>query len=93
MTTYPLERYLSTCFASSPSFGPDGQITFLRDVTGVPQVWELAAPGDWPRRRTFTDERVSFASWSPSGDELVFGMDAGGNERVEREASLGWLEQ
>jgi dipeptidyl aminopeptidase/acylaminoacyl peptidase len=79
-----IERYLNVRNAGSASMGPDGErISFLLDTTGVSQVWTLDAPGAWPEQRTFYDERVSFASWSPERDELVFGMDEGGNERVQ----------
>ncbi len=32
------------------------------------------------RQRTVYDERVSFAAWSPGGDALAFGKDAGADE-------------
>jgi dipeptidyl aminopeptidase/acylaminoacyl peptidase len=80
---YDLERYLSIRSAYGASFSPDGDLSFLLDTTGVPQVWTLTGPGDWPVQRTFADESVSFGSWSPERRELVFGMDEGGNERVQ----------
>ncbi|PSQ18583.1 S9 family peptidase [Halobacteriales archaeon QS_8_69_26] len=81
---YDIERYLNVRSAGSASFGPDGdRISFLMDTTGVSQVWTLSAPGEWPEQRTFYDERVTFASWSPEHPELVFGMDEGGNERAQ----------
>ncbi|WP_327051318.1 S9 family peptidase [Halomicrococcus gelatinilyticus] len=84
MATYDFERYLNVRSAHSASFGPDGErLTFLMDTTGVPQVWRLDEPRSWPTQMTFYDERVTFASWSPERDELVFGMDEGGNERAQ----------
>ncbi|WP_135805321.1 S9 family peptidase [Halorussus marinus] len=84
MPTYDFERYLNVRTASGPSFGPDGErLSVLMDTTGVPQVWGLDEPTGWPRQLTFEDERVSFASWSPERDELVFGMDEGGDERTQ----------
>jgi dipeptidyl aminopeptidase/acylaminoacyl peptidase len=84
MPKYDFERYLNVRSARAPSFGPDGKrLSFLMDTTGVPQVWRLDTPGAWPRQLTFEEERVSFASWSPERDELVFGMDQGGNERTQ----------
>ncbi|WP_435179758.1 S9 family peptidase [Halorussus sp. AFM4] len=84
MPAYDFERYLNVRSASAPSFGPDGdRLSFLMDTTGVPQVWRLDAPGEWPRQLTFEEEAVSFASWSPERDELVFGMDRGGDERTQ----------
>jgi dipeptidyl aminopeptidase/acylaminoacyl peptidase len=80
---YDLERYLTVRSAYGASLGPDGQVAFLTDTTGVAQVWELAEPGAWPEQRTFYDEPVSFVSYSPTRSELVFGMDDGGNERLQ----------
>ncbi|WP_336362833.1 S9 family peptidase [Halalkalicoccus salilacus] len=81
---YDFERYLNVRSAYGPSFGPEGErLSFLMDTTGVPQVWTLDAPLEWPDQRTFYDERVTFASFSPERPELVFGMDEGGNERQQ----------
>lgn len=78
---YDIERYLAIRRAGGPSFGPHGQIAFLMDTTGVPQVWRLTGAQEWPHQLTFHTEPVAFASFSPVRDELVFGMDDGGNER------------
>ena len=84
MSTYDFHRYLNVRSASGPSFGPDGdRLTFLMNTTGVPQVWRLDDPLSWPAQLTFYEERVTFASWSPERDELIFGMDEGGNERAQ----------
>jgi len=80
---YDLERYLNVRSAYGASFAPDGTLAFLTDTTGVPQVWTLDEPEGWPDQRTFYEERVTFASWSPERRELVFGMDEGGNERAQ----------
>ncbi|MCU4801134.1 alpha/beta fold hydrolase [Halobacteria archaeon HArc-gm2] len=80
---YDLERYLNVRSAYGATFGPDGQLSFRMDTTGVPQVWTLDESGSWPEQRTFYDEPVSFASYSPERPELIFGMDEGGNERLQ----------
>jgi len=80
---YDLERYLTIRSAYGGSLGPEGSLAFLLDTTGTGQVWTLDAPGAWPTQRTFYDEPVSFASFSPERPELVFGMDEGGNERMQ----------
>ncbi|MGM0592286.1 MAG: S9 family peptidase [Halobacteriota archaeon] len=81
---YDIERYLNIRSAYGADFGPVGDtLSFLMNTTGVPQLWTVDAPGSWPEQRTFYDERVTFASWSPERPELVFGMDAGGNERQQ----------
>ncbi|ELY66041.1 alpha/beta hydrolase family protein [Natronococcus jeotgali] len=84
MGTYDIERYLNVRSAYGASFGPEGErLSFLMDTTGVSQVWTLEGAREWPEQRTFYDERVTFASWSPERPELVFGMDEGGNERAQ----------
>jgi len=83
MHEYDLERYLNVRSASGASLSPDGRLAFLLDTTGTGQVWTLAEPRAWPRQRTFYEEPVSFVTWSPERPELVFGMDEGGNERLQ----------
>ncbi|MFC7139484.1 S9 family peptidase [Halosimplex aquaticum] len=80
---YDLDRYLNVRSAYGASFAPDGTLSFMLDATGTPQVWTLDAPEAWPVQRTFYEERVTFASWSPERRELAFGMDEGGNERAQ----------
>lgn len=80
---HDIERYLNIRTAGAPSVSDDGTLAFLMDTTGVPQVWTLEAPRQWPEQMTFEDERVTFASWSPERSELIYGMDKGGNERVQ----------
>ncbi|PSP50659.1 S9 family peptidase [Halobacteriales archaeon QH_7_69_31] len=78
---YDIARYLNVRSAHGATFAPDGTLGFLLDATGTPQVWTLADAGGWPEQRTFSDERVTFAAFSPVRQELAFGMDEGGNER------------
>jgi dipeptidyl aminopeptidase/acylaminoacyl peptidase len=79
---FDIERYLNVRSAHGASVGPDGdRLSFLMDTTGVPQVWTLDEPGGWPEQRTFFDDRVTFASWSPERPELLVGRDRGGDER------------
>lgn len=80
---YEFARYLKIRGAWDASFSPDGRrVSFLTEITGVPQVWEVAADGpSWPEQLTFYEERVSYAAYSPTGNRLLFGMDSGGNER------------
>lgn len=78
-----IERYLNVRSAASPRVSQDGTLAFLMNTTGVPQVWTLDGPQGWPEQRTFSDERVTFVEWSPTAHELIFGMDHGGDERVQ----------
>ncbi len=79
---YDFRRYLNVRTATAPSFSPDGtRLTYLSDVTGVPQVWSVPVEGGWPDQLTFYDERVGQALVAPDHDEVVFTMDRGGDER------------
>jgi len=80
---YDIERYLNIRSASAPSFGPDGQLVFLMDTTGTSQAWRLDEPEEWPDQLSFHEERLMFAAYSPTRDELVYGMDEGGNEKTQ----------
>jgi len=76
------ERYLRVRSAHSATFSPTGdRVAFLSDLTGVPQAWTVAREGGWPDRITFTDDRVSLVAYAPRSRRLIFGEDAGGNER------------
>ncbi|USZ69979.1 S9 family peptidase (plasmid) [Halorussus salilacus] len=77
---HDVRPYLTARRTVSPTLSPDGRLAFLADTTGTTQVWTADVPGAWPRQRTFYDERVSFVSWSPDGDALAFGKDAGADE-------------
>jgi len=77
---YDIERYLNIRGAGGPSLGPNGELAFTLDTTGTTQVWRVDEPEAWPDQLTFHDERVTWASFSPTREELVYGMDEGGDE-------------
>jgi dipeptidyl aminopeptidase/acylaminoacyl peptidase len=65
--------------ASSPSFSPDGKwISFISNMTGVPQVWVIPAEGGFPRMVTNGDDPVAGVRWSPAGDWLAVTIAPGG---------------
>ena len=80
---YDLERYLNVRSATGATLGPDGQVAFRMNTTGTFQVWTVDEPGGWPEQRTFYDDSVSFAAYSPTRPELIFGKDEGGDERMQ----------
>ena len=80
---YDLERYLNVRTATGATLGPDGQVAFRMNTTGTFQVWTVDEPGGWPEQRTFYEDSVSFASYSPARSELIFGKDEGGDERMQ----------
>ncbi len=81
---YEFSRYLKIRGSWGASWSSDGRrVSFLTDITGVSQVWEVPVGGGWPEQLTFYDERVSGAVYSPVEKKLLFGIDAGGNERMQ----------
>jgi dipeptidyl aminopeptidase/acylaminoacyl peptidase len=82
--TYTIERFLNIQAATTPSFSPDGRyVAFLTNISGVPQVWQVALQGGWPVRLTFTQEAVRGVWYNPVRHELLFSQDTGGNERTQ----------
>jgi dipeptidyl aminopeptidase/acylaminoacyl peptidase len=77
---YDVARYLSIDSVESPSFSADGDLLYLADTTGIPQVWRLREADTYPERLTPYEERVSFVDASPERSEFAFGMDRGGDE-------------
>jgi dipeptidyl aminopeptidase/acylaminoacyl peptidase len=63
----------------SPSLSPDGgELAFVSDLNGVPQVWVVASGGGFPRLVTALDDQVGGVNWSPDGEWLVFTLAPGG---------------
>jgi Tol biopolymer transport system component len=75
---YDFARYLKIRGAWGASWSPDGlRVSFLTEITGVPQVWEVSAEGGWPEQLTFHEERVSGAEYSPVEDKVLFAWTPG----------------
>jgi dipeptidyl aminopeptidase/acylaminoacyl peptidase len=69
----------------SPSFSPDGaRLTFVSNLSGLPQVWTVAAEGGWPTQVTALDDQIYGVAWSPDGDWLALSLAPGGgmNQQV-----------
>src|SRR5579862_2409896 len=82
--SFPIDRFLNIRSASSPTFSPDGRfLAFLSNITGVAQAWQIPVEGGWPTQLTFTTDSVRGVHYSPIRPELIYSMDAGGNERTQ----------
>src|SRR3954470_22903530 len=82
-TAVAMMAKIRTCW--SPSLSSDGRrIAFISDLTGVPQVWTVAAEGGWPDLVTALDDQVLEVKWSPDGEWLAFVLAPGGgmNQQV-----------
>jgi dipeptidyl aminopeptidase/acylaminoacyl peptidase len=65
--------------AFAPSFSPDGKwVSFITNISGVPQVWIVPADGGYPRMVTNGDDPVVAQQWSPAGDWLAVTIAPGG---------------
>lgn len=84
MASFSIDRYLHIRSAHGPSFSPDNRfVTFQSNITGLFQLWQVPAEGGWPTQLTFTSESVRGASYNPRKHDLIFSMDAGGNEKTQ----------
>src|ERR1700693_3974463 len=81
---FGIDRFLNIRAASGPSFSPDGRfVSFLTNVTGVAQLWQVPVEGGWPTQLTFATDSVRGVYCNPRRPELVFSMDHGGNEQTQ----------
>ncbi len=81
---FGIDRFLNIRSCTGPSFSPDGRfVSFLTNITGVAQLWQVAAEGGWPVPLTFSSESVRGGYYNPVRPEILFSMDTGGNERTQ----------
>jgi len=90
--TYDFARYLNIRSAIMPGMIQNGRrVAFLTDMTGVYQIWRVAAPGadsanpaaHWPIQLTFFTDKVWELHATPAADHLIAVSDVGGNERQQ----------
>ena len=81
---YPLANYLNIKSAKSGEWSPDGRyIAYLSNETGTYQIRLVSADGGSPVPLTDYSESISFLQFSPTRNEIIFGMDEGGNEKTQ----------
>ena len=79
-----IRQYLQIKSATGGTWSPDGRyVAYLYDESGTDQVWQVDTKTGATRALTNGDERVSFVQYSPTRSQMIFGMDAGGNERTQ----------
>ena len=82
MTSKP-EAYTKISAATGPSFARDGQSLFYLRGTGLSQIWTLDLETGEARQLTHHDEKVAMIRRAPQDDRIVYGIDAGGDERQQ----------
>lgn len=84
MPAADIATYLGVRSATCPSVRSDGKrLAFVSDQGGIGQAWMLDLPAGSPRQVTRHQDKVSFVDYAPVGDALIYGMDAGGDERIQ----------
>jgi len=75
--------YTAIGAASSPVFSCDGRTLFHLRGAGLAQAWALRIEDgqSWPL--TDHDEKVALLRRAPGDDRLIYGIDAGGDERQQ----------
>jgi dipeptidyl aminopeptidase/acylaminoacyl peptidase len=79
----PTDAWVKVGAAGSPIFSKDGARIFHLRGSGLQQVWVMDADGGNARQLSFHDEKVAFLRRSPTDDRLIWGIDAGGDERQQ----------
>lgn len=86
--TYSINNYLNIHAAYGPAFLAGDRLAFISNLTGAPQLWQVAAPPGateplWPDLLSFESDRVLNAAASPDGRLLIYSEDVGGNENSQ----------
>ena len=81
--TIATDAWTRIAAATSPSFSKDGGTLYHLRGTGLAQVWAMALDGSAARQLSFHDEKVAFIRRSPTDERLIWGIDAGGDERQQ----------
>jgi dipeptidyl aminopeptidase/acylaminoacyl peptidase len=79
----PTDAWVKISAATSPVFSKDGRTLFHLHGAGLPQVWAMDVNGGDVRQLSHHDEKVAFLRRCPTDDRLIWGIDAGGDERQQ----------
>ena len=82
-STTPPERWAQVEAAGAAAFSQDGTTLFHLRGAGLAQIWALTLATGVARQLTRHDEKVAFLRRSPTDDRLLYGIDAGGDERQQ----------
>ena len=84
MKKYNIQDFLEVKSSGDESFSPDGsRLSFLSNLTGTSQLYLTSINGGKTEQITFYNDSLSFAIFSPSKDEILFGKSEGGNEKTQ----------
>lgn len=78
----PIERFIEVKHAMAPAYSEHGDLYFLCNITGTPQIWTQTSGAPWPRQITFFPDRVMSYSISSIGT-FAIDADVGGTENAQ----------
>lgn len=81
---YSLKDFLEISTAHIISFSPDGNTLLVTsDETGTSQLYLTDRTATQLRQITFFEDSVSFATFSPTKNHILFGKSSGGDENTQ----------
>jgi dipeptidyl aminopeptidase/acylaminoacyl peptidase len=81
---FSIKDFLEVKSSYGGTFSPDGsRVAYLSNVTGTQQVFLISAKGGESEQLTDFTDSVSFAYFSPTENQLIFGKAEGGNELTQ----------
>lgn len=79
---YAIKDFLEVKSAWNPSFSPDAsRVAYISNMTGVAQIYVTPRSSSEPIQLTDSDDPISFASFNPTQNLIIFGKSEGGNEQ------------
>jgi dipeptidyl aminopeptidase/acylaminoacyl peptidase len=79
----PTDAWVQIGAVTTPAFSKDGRTLFHLRGAGLPQVFAMDLDGGNVRQLSHHDEKVAFLRRCPTDDRLIWGIDAGGDERQQ----------
>ncbi len=76
-------QFASIGAAAAPAFSSDGRTLYHLRGAGTPQLWAMTADGSNTRELVQTGEKTAFFRRAPADERIIFGIDAGGDERQQ----------
>ncbi|QED47765.1 S9 family peptidase [Cytobacillus dafuensis] len=84
MDEISLDPYVQVRTMKSLEYEPNGKkISFISDITGLPQVWDYYRENRLLAQSSFTKEGITFIKYVTGTSDRIIGMDVSGNEREQ----------
>ncbi|WP_158742862.1 S9 family peptidase [Acidisphaera sp. L21] len=75
--------YAAIGAAAAPTFSRDGRTLYHLRGAGTPQLWSMGLDGGGDRALAEMGEKTFFLRRAPNDERIIFGTDAGGDERQQ----------